>query len=349
MQSLGSVSCSAFAALVFGLCGASHALAQTPEAAAEVSAPEAEVAAPPVLPKTPNAVLGPGEHRPLAESLEGQAKRDYELGHLLYQNGDYAAALSHFESARRASDDPRLLWNAAACQKALHHYAEAIVSMRRYLAQNATWVPESAAASARAFLVAAEALTARLEVTANVKGAVVSVDGRELGPLPLGSETRLDWGPHQIVVTKPNHNDYAQTVTVSDSNEVRVSAVLRPVVHEGRLIVRAPSDALIFVDGAAQARGTWEGVLPSGQHRLSVSAAGFRPVERRIVVADAQTRGFDITLEPLPPGDLPRWVWLAGAAVLVAGAAAGSYFILKPAEPRQPTEGSLSTIYLKLR
>src|SRR5882672_5796822 len=55
--------------------------------------------------------------RPLAESLEGEAKRAYELGCLLYDNGDYAGALVRFESARKASADARLLWNVAVCQK----------------------------------------------------------------------------------------------------------------------------------------------------------------------------------------------------------------------------------------
>ena len=67
------------------------------------------------------------------------------------------------------------------------------------------------------------------------------------------------------------------------------------------------------------------------------------------MVADAQTRGFDVTLEPTSSTGLPKWVWLAGAAVLVAGTVTGSYFVLKSGEPRKVTEGSLATVYLNLR
>jgi hypothetical protein len=290
----------------------------------------------------------PGEARSLADSLTGESKRDYELGRLLYDNGDYAGALARFEKAHEASGDARLSWNAAVCQKALHHYAKAIASMRSFLASSALLVTPAAAASARNFLAAAEPLTAHLDVSANVSGSLVYADGESMGSTPLSEDARIDWGAHQIVVKKRGYTDYEQTVSVASSADVRVLAVLRPVVHEGRIVVRADSGDLIAVDGEVRAWGTWEGVLPSGDHALRVSAAGFRPHEQRVVVADAQTRGFDITLQRSAPSRLPTWVWLAGGAALAAGAVTAGYFIFKPGDSRPPFEGSLGTVQLGL-
>lgn len=317
-------------ALLFSLSGPSPALAQLPSAS---NPPE-----PP-----------PTEPRPLAASLTGEAKQDYELGRLLYENRDYAGALARFERAYEASNDVRLLWNAAVCHKGLHQYAKAISAMRRYLNSNSTAVSAAAAASARNFLAAAEALTARLEVSSDVGGSVVFVDGERLGSVPLPASPRLDWGTHQIVVKKPDYTEYQQTVTVQSSAELRVAAVLRPVEHQGRIVVRAGSGDLIAIDGTARAWGTWEGVLTSGSHVLRVSAGGFRPHQRQIVVADAQTQGFDIRLQRAPGSSLPTWVWLVGGGVLAAGALGAGYLILKPADPRAPYAGSISTVQLDLR
>ncbi|MEO7034218.1 MAG: PEGA domain-containing protein [Polyangiaceae bacterium] len=328
------------------------AYAQAPTAATTPGSPEAPAvsgSAPqdarpaPARPSSPTD--GP---RPIAEALEGDAKREYELGRLLYNNGDFAGALARFQSAAKASDDPRLLWNAAVCQKALRHYAKAITLVRRYLASNSPLITPAAALTARAFLAAAEPLTARLDVSANVAEARVYADDELMGSVPLGADARVDWGAHQVVVKKQDYSDYAQTVTVSSSADVRVSAVLRPVVHEGRVIVRAHAGDRIAVDGVVRAFGTWEGALASGRHTLRVTASGSRPYQEQLVVADAQTRGFDVTLEPAPRAPLPTWLWLAGGTVLAAGAVTAGYFIFKPAA--QPTtRGSIDTVQAPLK
>jgi hypothetical protein len=266
----------------------------------------------------------------------------------LYENGDFAGASARFESAHQASTDARILWNVAVCQKALHHYAKAIRLMRAYLASGAAANAPVAAVSARSFVAAAELLTARLEVSSNVPGAVVYADGDSLGSAPLGVEARVDWGTHQIVIKKADFTDYEQTVTVSSNADVHVRAVLRPVVHEGRIIVRASSGDLIAIDGSARAWGNWEGVLPSGPHALRISAPGYRALDQQIVVKDAQTRGFDITLTRAPGSSLPKWVWLVGGTVLAAGAATAGYFIFRPGDPRKPADGSLGTVQLDL-
>jgi len=306
-------------------------------------------AAPPAFADAPEEAPVRAEPRSLAESLEGDAKREYELARLLYDNGDYAGALRRFENARQGARDPRLLWNEALCHKALHHYARASRAMRAYLASGSPLISPAAASSAQSFLLAAERLTAHLVVSANVGSVRVYVDGEDIGESPLGSDARVDLGTHQIVVTKPDFTDYEQTVSVESSADVRVAAVLRPVVHEGRIVVRARDGAAVAIDGVVRGYGTWEGVLPSGAHALRISAPGFRAQAQSIVVADAQTRGFDVTLSPAPRSAVTTWLWVAGGAALAAGAATAGYFIFRPGEPRKPTDGTIATVRLDLR
>jgi hypothetical protein len=154
---------------------------------------------------------------------------------------------------------------------------------------------------------------------------------------------------HQIAVREPGYIDYEQTVNVDSAGDVRVVAVLRPVVHEGRVVVRAGDGDAIAIDGHARARTTWEGVLASGVHSLRVSAYGFRTHEQPIVVADAQTRGFDVVLEREHSALIPAWVWITGGAVLAAGAATAGYFAFKPSDSHAAFAGSIKTVQLDLR
>ena len=81
----------------------------------------AQPAAP--APETP-AAESPPPPPSLSESLSGAAKAEYDAGKLLYQDGDYAGAQLKFRAAYETSKDPRLLWNMAAAEKNLRHYAQ---------------------------------------------------------------------------------------------------------------------------------------------------------------------------------------------------------------------------------
>src|SRR5438067_2397302 len=49
----------------------------------------------------------------LGDSLTGPAKTEYDLGKILYRDGDFAGALVKFQKSYELSSDPRLLWNVA--------------------------------------------------------------------------------------------------------------------------------------------------------------------------------------------------------------------------------------------
>src|SRR5262245_25502031 len=68
----------------------------------------------------------------LAESLPGEARANYDAGRVLFEDQDYAGALVKFERAFKHTPDPRLLWNMAACEKSLRHYARALELLERY-------------------------------------------------------------------------------------------------------------------------------------------------------------------------------------------------------------------------
>jgi hypothetical protein len=290
---------------------------------------------------------------PLSDALSGQAKEDYTAGRLLYADGDFGAALLKFLGAFAASGDVRLLWNAAACEKSLRHYANAAVFVRRYIAAGPPLVTDDAARDARAFLEVVEPLTGHLTIAANEPLARVYLDGAEVGATPLVEPLTVDIGARHVTLKKEGFADYSTTVQVVGKDQIRVDAVLVRVAHEGRLVVRAARGDAISIDGTVVGGGDWSGALQSGSHVLRVTAPDKAPYQSDLLIVDGQLRTVDVNLEPLSrAGALPTWIWAVGGAVLVAGAATGAYFIFKPGD-HQPavTVGTISpgTVQLPLR
>jgi PEGA domain len=285
----------------------------------------------------------------LADTLVGDARDDYVSGRELYATGDYAGALLRFESAYRSSADPRLLWNAAVCQKAMGHYVRAVALVRRYVDSASHLVTPEAARIAEAFVIAAEALTAHLDVVPNVPDAAVFLDGEPAGPTPLSPAYRIDVGVHDLSVTKSGFSAFTTKVTVTDSTDVHVRAWLSELPRDGRVAVHGRRGDTIAVDGRVVAGETWEGELPSGPHEIRVTAPGWRPFRADVVVEPGQTRTLDVRLDPEPrvarAGGAPAWAWIVGGTVVAAGAATAGYFLFKPAEPSAiPVQGSIATV-----
>src|SRR6185503_20787563 len=86
----------------------------------------------------PKVVAPPAENPAVVE----EAKRHFEQGVALFNDGNYSAALAEFEAAYKTRPAPAVLYNIGLTQKALFRYPEAIDSLTRYLAALPELAPE---------------------------------------------------------------------------------------------------------------------------------------------------------------------------------------------------------------
>lgn len=290
----------------------------------------------------------------LSESLTGTAKDDYESARVLYTAGDFPGAGIKFQSAYDASHDPRLLWNLAAVEKSLRHYARVEALLDRYLKEGGDSVSEADRAQALGVLDTVRGLIADVTVTVDQANATVSVDGVSVGTTPLATPLRLDLGARLIRVQKDGFKPFESTQTIAGPGALTVSAKLEPIVHEGRLRVLAQSDAAIRLDGKLVGTGTWEAIVPSGSHTLVVTAPGRKRYVSELSVADEQTNVVRVELERehVPVIAQPKadhtWLWVGGGIIAAAGLGVGTYFLAKPEAkgPPAPTPGTLGTLEL---
>jgi hypothetical protein len=201
-------------------------------------------------------------------------------------------------------------------------------------------------------VAAAEPLTAPLAVHVSEPDADVLLDGEPLGRTPLPSELRADVGAHRVVVKKEGFVEASSDFQVTPAAPAVVEVVLQPVPRpEGRLIVHAREGDTIAVDGSVVGTGAWLGTVPSGSHAVRVTAPQFRPFAAEVVVPEGEARTVDVTLQALPrSGSVPTWVWIAGAAVLTAGAVTAGVLVFgnrsSESSAGPTTRGSIDTVGL---
>jgi tetratricopeptide (TPR) repeat protein len=281
---------------------------------------------------------------PLSESLTGTAKTDYDSGKVLYEDGDYAGALVKFQSAYELSGDARLLWNVAACEKSLRHYAAVLDLLAEYrrLAQ----LTEEERGQVDSLMGTLGPLVSGMTVQGAPAGAEVYVDDRLRGVLPLDKPILLDLGERRVRVQRDGYEAHTETLQVRGANQITVQAALRPLQQatESTLSVQADADARIFVDERLVGTGTFHGNIEPGLHGIRVEAPGRRTHHSEVTLEPGRERSLDIRLareaEERKRGVRP-WVWVAGGAVLASGAAVGGYALFRRDDESTPAGPTL--------
>jgi|GEM_PF-1424381 hypothetical protein len=266
--------------------------------------PAAKPAAATVTPPAPAPPSGP---KPLTDSLTGEAKAAYDAGRLLYGDGDFAGALVKLQAAYDMAQDPRLLWNMAACEKGMRHYAKVVVLVRKYLASGGDVIAEEDRKEAQDLLDAIESFTVGLSIGVSEADAQIAIDGEPVGTAPLPGPITVDIGTRLIEVKKPGFVPFSQNVPVGGSKDASLAVKLVAEVHEGELTVNAPRTATILIDGKRVGVGHLVATLSSGGHTLRVEAPGMRSYQSEVMVQDREKRGVDVVLEALAaPLSTPR-------------------------------------------
>lgn len=140
----------------------------------------------------------------VSSALTGEARALYDFGRERFAAGDFAAALAKFTRAHELSGDPRLIWNMAASEAALKHYARAMTLVDRYLASGGSLLSRSDHEQAERFRDAAGSLVGTVQLSVP-EGTEIAVDGEAVGKAPLGGPLYLDAGKRRVVLTKPGY------------------------------------------------------------------------------------------------------------------------------------------------
>jgi PEGA domain len=278
----------------------------------------------------------------LSDSLSGEAKEAYEAGKLLFVNQIYDGASVKFERAYELSRDPRLKWNMASCARAQNKFGKAYRLVGEYQRESEGKLNEEETKAAQSLRAALELVLVPIVISVSQPGAQVTLQDESLGVTPIAEAVRVEPGVRRLIVTKEGYRTVTQDVEVGKEQQKKVDITLVPFVHEGKLVVRVPKNAAIYLDGKPVGTGQWSGSLPSGGHSLRVTETDFTPYQSEVLIEDDKTRAIDVTLDSAKR-PLPWWVWVGGGVLLATGLGVGGYFILRPG-PAEPIPGTFTAV-----
>lgn len=272
---------------------------------------------------------------PLSESLVGEAKASYDAGKVLFRDRDFGGSLVKFQAAYDKSKDARLKWNIAACEKNQRHYARVQKLIREYMTEGGDKLTAQDMEDARELLKTIEPFVVRLKLTVSQPGASVFIDDELIGKTPIAEAIVVDIGQRKVKIVKDDYEEFAQNVVVGDSAEKVLDVKMVARVREGKVIIKAPEGATIYIDGQPVGTTVYNATMSAGGHTVKVMQKGMVPYQSELVVEDKKTRSVDVQLQAEKGGGVPAWVWVvSGGVVLAAGITVGTYFLVKPNETK---------------
>lgn len=127
-------------------------------------------------------------------------------------------------------------------------------------------------------------------------GAMVYLNKEYVGNIPFKKE-KVSPGSYDIMVVKDMYKQYTTTLSVENSDTIKVNPLLVPNFKE--VTVRNSSGSEIWINGVKRGVGIWKGILEYGTYEVEVKKANHYTISKIINVAEDLDNEF-IVDDPQP-------------------------------------------------
>lgn len=237
-----------------------------------------------------------------------EARTRFNRGVELFNQEEHEASLAEFERAFELAPNFAVLYNIGQVNVALDRFPQAIAVYQRYLDEGGEGVQPDRRAEVEQRLARLRALVGRVVLTVEQPaGAVVYVDGVEVGRTPLGEPLLVRAGNRIVEVRSGGYLPHRSEISVAGGAEVALQVRLYPVERPtGGIVVSVVlPGAIVLLDGVEVGTTPLEESLsaPPGRHEVRVTRPGYQ--EASVVVEVASRELVRAELEPSPLSELP--------------------------------------------
>jgi hypothetical protein len=310
---------------------------------------------------------------PPARADADKARAAFLEGTELVAKAQWGEALAAFERAREERRHPITTYNMAACERAMGRYTRA---RRLYLeaiaesdaaTESAQRLSPSLVGESRALVAEIERLLVRVTLSVEPAGSSLAVDGRPLtdggggalvaglgaagagAPTPSGPFVVLvDPGRHVLLFARRGFRDVTVARTFEGGRPEALHLVLTAIPATLR-VSASERDALVAVDGVDVGPAPVDVLRPAGAHRVVVRRDGFVPYDFQLQVGPGEETALRAELAKSKPSLFSRWWFWTAAGVVVAGAAATTYLLVRPGPTRGEVDGGTTGWRVDLR
>ncbi len=186
-----------------------------------------------------------------ASSAPAEARAHFERAVTFYGEGDFAAAVVEFKRAYEVSPAWQVLFNIGQSYFQMHDYADALVTLQRFLDQGGDRVPPDRRALVTDELSDLANRVGHAVVSSNLPGSTVTVDDAVAGVTPLRAPLLVSVGIRKITVSREGREPISQEISVAAGETADVhldfaEAAPEPAVAPPPPIALAPAPALIL-------------------------------------------------------------------------------------------------------
>jgi hypothetical protein len=147
-----------------------------------------------------------------------------------YAEGDYASALAQLTRAHEIAGSYSVLYPKGLSEAQLARYGDALASLERYLEEGGEQLSRARRAEVTELLETIRAKTGRLQVRANLRGAVVRIDGTRVAALPLDEALVVGVGRRRVTLSKRGYRTEEKEVNVARDEVTTCDVELKPRV-----------------------------------------------------------------------------------------------------------------------
>jgi hypothetical protein len=157
-----------------------------------------------------------------------EARRLFEEGVAAVVNdGDCATALEKFRASYALNPRPVVLFNMGACQQATGDLRGALESLEEYLETGGEEITPEQRVQVERMVADVERQLTNVDVTVNVPGATILVNGVLAGTSPLLAPVHVDPGTAEVTARKEGYQEATTVVVVPAGETVTVELTLR--------------------------------------------------------------------------------------------------------------------------
>jgi hypothetical protein len=280
---------------------------------------------------------GPATARAQTAKEIAAARRAFQEGEEAESKGELVTALARFRAAIAIKETPQIHLRIGSVQEKLGKLVDAMASYRRGLAMASSRTTVARVANEQIAALGPKIPTIKVAASAPPQGLVVTIDGARLDASSLGVARPVDPGQHRVHAEAPGRTPFDRALLL-DRGESVVVLSLAPIAEKAPPEPppsKVPGALVIAGGGAALVAGA---VLIG----LSVSQDGS---------IDALCGGPDRRTCPESKRDeiegdvrrvnAMRFSGIGVGALGAAGAAVGTWLLVKASRPREPSSGGV--------
>jgi hypothetical protein len=218
-----------------------------------------------------------------AQTSDEEAKLHYQQGVALFKEENYKMALAEFVKSYELKANWKLKLNIGICYYNLNRFVQAKQVLNEYIEEGGSELAADKQAKAEDLLDQIAKVIAEVKVEANVSGAVVFIDDKEVATTPMDKAVTLEAGLYSLRVEADGYKPYEKDISLAggDQKVLDISLVKKGGASGETGTVEGSGTGEVKGGGTTEGTKVDKGAKPKGKTKigaLGISAIVIAPV-----------------------------------------------------------------------